>query len=247
MKTIFFHIPKTAGTFLANQYKKVLNYNVYKFFSDNNLCEFLDKNVLNLDKSTQLQKLLEIRSIKTASYTPCVDIKNININNKTFIYSHEIDKTIHQLFVDDNWNKITVVRNPFERIISCFAQRQRNNANISLSETADNYQFYFLYLAFCDKEVLPLNKQTANIILQESINILKQFNIVFDQANISTQFYSTFQKSIICSNEIDNITKDDMVLNIPYKNIKDAISFIDYDYEFYKVAIYENNKTLGAY
>ena len=46
MKTVFFHIPKTAGTFLANQYKKVLNYNVYKFFSDNNLCEFLDRNVL---------------------------------------------------------------------------------------------------------------------------------------------------------------------------------------------------------
>lgn len=237
MKTAFFHIPKTAGTFLANQYKNVLGYSIYKFFSNNNICEFLDKDVLKLDKPLQLQKLLEVRSIKNASYTPCVDIQNINANDNTFIFSHEVDTALHQLFLNDQWHKVIVVRNPFERIFSCFAQRQRNNVSICLNETKDNYQFYFTYLAFCNKPALPLAKHTADIILHESIDIVKKFNTVFDQANIKTQFYNRFQKNAICSHRIDNCTAEDMVLNIPYKIMKESISFIEYDYEFYKAAI----------
>lgn len=236
MKTVFFHIPKTAGTFLANQYKNVLGYKIYKFFSNNNICEFLNKDVLELDKSAQLQKLLEVKSIKSASYTPCVDIKNIDANDKTFIYSHEVNDIMHNFFSNEQWRRVTIVRNPFERIFSCFAQRQRNNVSISLNETNDNYQFYFMYLTFCNKHPMQLNKHTASSILRESIDMLKKFDVIFDQANICTQFYNIFQKTTISCSEIDNITAEDMVLNIPYKTMKTSISFIDYDYEFYKAA-----------
>lgn len=234
MNILFFHIPKTAGTFFANQLKHTLKLKLYRYFTESKIQEELNCKEIPVDAAHALSN---IWSIKTAQYEPCINADNIFNSDNVALYAHEFDESIQKFFYSDKWIKATIVRDPTERLFSAYAQRQRNNNLDKFECCTDLYQFYFVYYSLTNDEYkMELNDDTAPIILEQSIKIMKEkFNIIFHQSYIVQQLKSVFlnANNLYAVEKRDcNITNEHEMLTIDYATAKKLCKFINYDYEF---------------
>lgn len=239
MKTFFLHVPKTAGTFVANRFKFALKHSIYRYFSPEKVKEHIGEKIETLTLAEQYSELIKCKSIKGANFNACVDLNDLQNKDNTLVYAHHFGQNTKKFITSPDWFKITILRNPFERFFSNYAQRQRNNAPLNLHLYTDNYQFYFLYVCLCEEsKPLELNDKNAPLILESALNLIKKFDVVFDQARIVDQFNEIFKCN--CNDDIkaqDNITSSDLILNIKYSNALQSIKYIEYDYEFYKKVV----------
>jgi hypothetical protein len=232
MNVLFFHIPKTAGTFFANQLKYALGLKLYRYFTESKIYETLDCKEMPEDI---LQSLRDVRYIKNSQYDPCINIDNLTALDNIVLYAHEFDDSVLSLFDCKKWLKVTILRDPVERMFSSYAQRQRNDALDNMTNIhTDQYQFYFIYHSLCKDELkLDLNEETAPIILNKAIEALKQFDLILYQSKLNQQFEEYFKTppSNLNNKSNDNITKKDVVLHIEYNAIKYISQYIEYDYK----------------
>jgi hypothetical protein len=237
MNILFFHIPKTAGTFFANQLKHTLKLNLYRYFTQSKILEALNCNTM---PENSLEALKNVRCIKTSQYEPCINADTIFDNDDIALYAHEFDESIQKFFNSDKWIKTTIVRDPTERLFSAYAQRQRNNDLNEFAHCVDLYQFYFVYHSLTrDEHKMELNDDTAPIILEQSIKIMKdKFNTIFHQTHLTQQFtrvFSHVNSLNVISERSCNITDDHEILTIDYSTAKKLCKFINYDYEFVRI------------
>ena len=237
MNVLFFHIPKTAGTFFANQLKHTLKLSLYRYFTQSKIFEALNCNTMPEDS---LEALKNVRYIKNSQYEPCINADTIFDNDSIALYAHEFDESIQKFFNSNKWIKTTIVRDPTERLFSAYAQRQRNNDLDKFECCTDLYQFYFIYYSFTnDEHKMELNDDTAPIILEQSIKIMKdKFDTIFYQTHLTQQFEKVFSR-VISLNAIEkrnsNITNEHEILTIDYSTAKKLCKFINYDYEFVRI------------
>lgn len=231
MKILIHHIPKCAGTALANQFKNTFGLGLYRFLDPSAIVDTIGE----VAPSEQLNTLLNCPSIKNAQYKPCIDVNDVINTDNIVLYAHKFQGGVNSLLNDPTWIKVTSFRNPFERFFSSYVQRQRNKKEHLYVGSDDMYQFYFFYKEWISGTPLELNDETAPAILEMAISMLDCFDIIFDKktlfADIKTAFGVT---ELVNSNRNnDNKTSMETSLTFPYNIAMEYCKYVAYDYEFY--------------
>lgn len=233
MKILMHHIPKCAGTALANQLKSSLGLKLYRFLDPSAIVDTIGE----VEPSEQLNTLLNCIPIKTAQYKPCINVNDVIDTDDIILYAHKFQGGVNSLLNDPTWIKMTSFRNPFERFFSSFAQRQRNKKEHLYVGSDDMYQFYFFYKEWISGTPLELNDETAPIILEQAISALDCFDIIFDKKNLFDDIKIAFGiDTLMSSNRNDNKTSMETSLTLPYSIAMEYCKYVAYDYEFYMQA-----------
>lgn len=242
MKILMHHIPKCAGTALANQLKASLGLKLYRFLDTSAIVDTIGE----VAPDKQLETLLNCIPIKTAQYKPCINVKDVIDTDDIVLYAHKFQGGVNSLLNDSTWTKLVSFRNPFERFFSSYIQRQRNKKEHLYIGSDDMYQFYFFYKEWISGEPLELNDETAPIILEKAISMLDTFDIVLDKKTLFDDIKTVFGIEELKGNvRNDNITSVDAMLNMPYSIAMQYCKYVSYDYEFYMHAV--SNRTTALY
>lgn len=230
MKILMHHIPKCAGTALANQFKNTLGLELYRFLDTTAIIDTIGE----VDPCNQLTTLLNCPSIKNAQYTPCVNINDVIDTENIVLYAHKFQGGVTPLFNNPTWIKVTSFRDPFERFFSSYVQRQRNNKEHLYIGSDDMYQFYFFYKEWISGTPLELNDKTAPDILEMAISLLDTFDIIFNKATLFDDIKTVFGvNDLIFNVRNDNKTAVNTPMNILYDTAMKYCKYVSYDYEFY--------------
>lgn len=241
MKILMHHIPKCAGTALANQLKASLELKLYRFLDPSAIVDTIGE----VAPSEQLNTLLNCSPIKNAQYKPCINVKDVIDTDAIILYAHKFQGGVNSLLNDPTWIKLVSFRNPFERFFSSYVQRQRNNKEHLYIGSDDMYQFYFFYKEWISGSPLELNEETAPIILEKAISLLDTFDIILDKKTLFKDIKTVFGIEELKGNvRNDNITSVDTVMTIPYSIAVQYCKYVSYDYEFYMQAVAKRSTAL---
>jgi len=202
-KTIFFHVPKTGGTFIRENLEKYYNFNFYKIKRPDheeitNRFLYIEKIKKHYHSGNKIFGILEYFKNSPQSR----NMGNYEYMTTSDYINEKIDMT------DEKWNsyyKFTFIRNPYERFISGYSYvMKRLNTNIEFEKYIDLKEyitdFEYMHTFMPQIKHISLNGK----IMCNYIGKLENLESDFKEVLLKIGFN---ESEINHSNEKKNVTK----------------------------------------